>query len=255
VLGLGVLVLTLFAAPFAWPQEPEDKAATEKSAPEKKAVLRGGRCELTTCVNKVLYFSNLAQPTELQDVVNTLRIILEINRVTQIPGVRAIVLQGTPEQVANAEKIASEIDNAKRRFGVGYRLDFKLIVSDGGGKPVPRNYSVLTQMREPAKVAIATRPPVPPTQGEDEKSKPVVSENGQLIECRVLSENDHGIELRLQAELADSAGGSGVPPQFRTEGTFSLDLSKPTVVSRFDDPRTGRTYQLEVTATRINEKQ
>ena len=71
------------------------------------------RKELEQNVIKTFYLSNISQPTELQDVVNALRTILEINRLQQLPSQGAIVVRGTPDQVALAEKLIEDIDKAK----------------------------------------------------------------------------------------------------------------------------------------------
>jgi general secretion pathway protein D len=71
------------------------------------------RKELEQNVVRTFYLSNLAQPTELQDVVNTMRTILDVSRVTQIPSQSAIVVRGTPDQVALAEKIIGDLDKAR----------------------------------------------------------------------------------------------------------------------------------------------
>ncbi len=71
------------------------------------------RKELEQSVIKTFYLSNLSQPTELQDVVNALRTILEVSRIQQLPSQGAIVVRGTPDQVALAEKLISDIDKAK----------------------------------------------------------------------------------------------------------------------------------------------
>jgi general secretion pathway protein D len=71
------------------------------------------RKELEQNLVKTFYLSNLSQPTELQDVVNTLRTILEVSRLTQVPSQGAIVVRGSPDQVALAEKIINDLDKAK----------------------------------------------------------------------------------------------------------------------------------------------
>lgn len=71
------------------------------------------RKELEQNVIKTFYLSNISQPTELQDVVNAMRTILEINRIQQLPSQGAIVVRGTPDQVALAEKLIGDIDKAK----------------------------------------------------------------------------------------------------------------------------------------------
>jgi general secretion pathway protein D len=71
------------------------------------------RKELEQNVLKTFYLSNLSQPTELQDVVNAMRTILEVSRIQQLPSQGAIVLRGTPDQVALAQKLVDDLDKAK----------------------------------------------------------------------------------------------------------------------------------------------
>jgi general secretion pathway protein D len=71
------------------------------------------RKELEQSVIKTFYLSNLSAPTELQDVVNAMRTILEVSRIQQLPSQNAIVVRGTPDQVALADKLIGDIDKAK----------------------------------------------------------------------------------------------------------------------------------------------
>lgn len=71
------------------------------------------RRDLEQSVVKTFYLSNLSQPTELQDIVNTMRQILEINRVQPLPTEGAIVVRGTPDQIALADKLVGDLDRAK----------------------------------------------------------------------------------------------------------------------------------------------
>jgi general secretion pathway protein D len=71
------------------------------------------RKEIESNVIKTFYLSNLSQPTELQDVVNTLRTLLEVQRITMIPTQAAIVIRGTPDQLALADKLISDLDKAR----------------------------------------------------------------------------------------------------------------------------------------------
>jgi general secretion pathway protein D len=71
------------------------------------------RKELEQNVVRTFYLSNLSQPTELQDLVNTIRTIVEVNRVQQLPTQGAIVVRGTPDQVALVQKLIDDIDKAR----------------------------------------------------------------------------------------------------------------------------------------------
>jgi general secretion pathway protein D len=71
------------------------------------------RKELEQSVIRTFYLSNISTPTEIQDVTNTLRQILEITRVQQLPSQGAIIVRGTPDQIALAEKVINDIDKSR----------------------------------------------------------------------------------------------------------------------------------------------
>jgi general secretion pathway protein D len=71
------------------------------------------RKDLEQSVIKTFYLANLSQPTELQDVVNAMRQILEISRVQPLPSQGALIVRGTPDQIALAEKLVGDLDKAK----------------------------------------------------------------------------------------------------------------------------------------------
>ena len=71
------------------------------------------RKDLEQSVIKTFYLSNLSQPTELQDVVNALRQILEISRIQPLQTEGAIIVRGTPDQIALAQKLVGDLDKAK----------------------------------------------------------------------------------------------------------------------------------------------
>jgi general secretion pathway protein D len=71
------------------------------------------RKDLEQSVIKTFYLGNLSQPTELQDVVNAMRQILEISRIQPLPSQGAIVVRGTPDQIALAQKLIGDLDRAK----------------------------------------------------------------------------------------------------------------------------------------------
>ena len=71
------------------------------------------RKDIEQSVIKTFYLANLSQPTELQDVVNALRQILEISRIQPLNSQGALVVRGTPDQIALAEKLVGDLDKAK----------------------------------------------------------------------------------------------------------------------------------------------
>jgi general secretion pathway protein D len=71
------------------------------------------RKDLEQSVIKTFYMANLSQPTELQDVVNALRQILEVSRIQPLPSQGAIVVRGTPDQIMLAQKLVDDLDKSK----------------------------------------------------------------------------------------------------------------------------------------------
>jgi general secretion pathway protein D len=71
------------------------------------------RKELEQSVLKTFYLSNISQPTELQDVVNAIRAVLDVQRVQQLLSQNALVVRGTPDQIALAEKLVDDLDKAR----------------------------------------------------------------------------------------------------------------------------------------------
>ncbi len=71
------------------------------------------RKEVEQSVIRTFYLSNLSQPNELQDLVNILRTLLDTQRLQQFPSQQAIVIRGTPDQIALAEKLIDDLDKSR----------------------------------------------------------------------------------------------------------------------------------------------
>jgi general secretion pathway protein D len=71
------------------------------------------RRELEQNVLRTFYLSNLSQTTEVQEISNTLRSVLNIQKVQPLPTQSAIVVRGTPDQILLAEKLINDLDRSK----------------------------------------------------------------------------------------------------------------------------------------------
>jgi general secretion pathway protein D len=71
------------------------------------------RNDLEQNVLKTFYLTNASGPNDLQDISNMLRSILEMTKVQQVNSQNAIIVRGTPDQVALAEKLIGDIDKGK----------------------------------------------------------------------------------------------------------------------------------------------
>ena len=70
------------------------------------------RKELEQSVLKTFYLTNISAPTEVQDVVNAIRSVLDVQRVQQLLSQNAVVVRGTPDQITLAEKLVEDLDKA-----------------------------------------------------------------------------------------------------------------------------------------------
>lgn len=73
----------------------------------------GKRKELEDNVMKTFYLQNASTPNELQEAANTIKGILDLNRIQLIPTQSAMVLRGTQDQLVLAQKLLSDIDKPK----------------------------------------------------------------------------------------------------------------------------------------------
>lgn len=64
-------------------------------------------CGLTTCIIKILYLPDLS-PTQLYDAASRIRSATQITQIDLSPWKHVIVIRGTSEQIALAERLASE---------------------------------------------------------------------------------------------------------------------------------------------------
>jgi general secretion pathway protein D len=62
---------------------------------------------------RTFYLANVAVNTDINDVVNALRTVLELKFAQAMPNQNAVVVRGTPDQLALAEKLINDIDKAR----------------------------------------------------------------------------------------------------------------------------------------------
>jgi len=73
----------------------------------------GRRKDFEDNVMTTFYLRNASTPSEIQEVVGTLKGILDITRIQVNPTHSAITLRGTPDQLVLAQKLVSDLDKPK----------------------------------------------------------------------------------------------------------------------------------------------
>lgn len=230
------------------------------------------RKELEQQVLKAFYLPDFPQSTDLQDIVNMLRALLQIDRVQQVFNESVIIVRATPDQLALAQKLINDLTEAKKKVGE-YRLEFRVSELEGEKKLNSKIYTLLTQPRVKTMLRTGNRVPIQTGEAAD-KTNPDKKgaefqylDVGQNIDCVVESTTEHAVALSIgfergslvppgkpDDEVVPSVPGQPVVHQVRSEGKMIVELDKPTIVLSSDDPRSNHTFQVEVTATRIRQK-
>src|ERR1700680_4183272 len=100
------LEITAFESKTFWRPVTQNTIFVAQDNPAK-------RKELEQSVLKTFYLSNLSQPTELSDVVNAIRSVLDVQRVQQLLSQNALIVRGTPDQITLAQKLVEDLDKAR----------------------------------------------------------------------------------------------------------------------------------------------
>lgn len=215
------------------------------------------RREFEQQIVKSYYLPNVATVTDMQDVVNAIRTILEVQRIQQMPAYQTITVRATPDQMALVDKIVDDLNHAKQKIGGQYRLEFK-ITEGNEDKKNARTYAVVVERGEVGKLRLGQKVPILIKEGER-----TYTDVGKSIDCGVRSETEHSVTLKLAVEFSDiptdetarSAHGDPVIQRVSVETYVTVELGTPTVVGTFQDPVSKHSFQIEATATRAKSKE
>ena len=246
---LVALALTpMFSAPsaFAQTQPAESKPCEAKPASEAKPAPDAYR---------TIYLTKLTQPSELNDLVSDLRNVLSPKaRIFPMQAQHAISLRGTPEDIELAQKIAGEMDRARKV----YRLTYTIAESDSGKRTGTQSFSLLAASGEKTSFKQGSRVPIVTGTPHSESSTPASQvqyvDVGLDIDAWVDADAD-GARLRTkieQSSLAEekSAASMSDPVIRQTvlEETSNLVPGKLLVLGSLDIPGSTRRLEIEVVA-------
>jgi hypothetical protein len=218
------------------------------------------RREFEQQVIKTFYFPNVTSSSDLQDIVNGIRTLVEVARIQQMPAYQTIMVRATPEQMAVTERMVNDLNQAKQKTGGEYRLEFKVTEINDDKKSPPKTYTMLIEPHQTAKVRTGSKIPIQTS----EKERSYV-EVGKKIDCIVRSETEHTVSLHFTVESSEvapearpatePAGTNPVIQQVSMEASVTLELGTPAVVGNFQDPVSKHSFQIEATAVRTKSKE
>lgn len=220
---------------------------------------QGKRREFEQQIAKTFYLPNVIEPTEMQDIVNQIRVVVDVQRIQQLPSYQSFTVRATPQQLALVEKLLDDLNLSRTKNSGQYRVEIR--VRESGDKaPSSRTYSILVKPRELAKLRIGPQIPIETA----DKTKTYLSA-GKNIDCLIRSETERTVSVRAIVEFSDvsldehgtpqSSFGDPVMQQLRMESTVILELGTPSVIGSFEDPVSKRNIQIEALAVRTKTRE
>jgi type II secretory pathway component GspD/PulD (secretin) len=246
--ALAGLALALLLAAQTCPtraQAEESKSSDARPGDEPKQVIE---------TYQTIYLTNASQQSDLADIQTAIRNMLNKVRVYGSPSQNAISVQGTPEDIALAQKIVSELDRPRKL----YRLTFTITDIDSGKRAATQKYALIAVSGEKTSLKQGGRVPIVTGKFDVDAS----AQNTQVqyldvglnIEATV-ADLAEGVRLRSKVEqcnLSDEKSGVGtqdpVLHQTVIDGNATLALGKPLVLGSLATPDSARTQEIAVVA-------
>jgi type II secretory pathway component GspD/PulD (secretin) len=246
VLGMTLAVASIGASASAQataPTEVQKAPAVARSNPE--------------FVQKTFYLTNVSQQNEGNEIVNAVRNLIDPQaRVFFVPNQNALVVSTTPDQLAVAQKLISDLDRPKKT----YRLTYTITETDGGKRVGTQHFTMVvvtgqrTVLKQGIKVPIVTGSM---TEGTSTKSQVTYLDIGMNFDA-TLDEFVNGVRLRTKVEqlsVAEEKSGLGpqdpVIRQTTLEGTSFLTLGRPLMLGTLDIPDSTRHLDLGVVMEQV----
>jgi type II secretory pathway component GspD/PulD (secretin) len=203
---------------------------------------------------QTFYLVNATQQNDINEVLTALRSVLPKAKVLAIESQNAISFKGSPDEIALAQKIITDLDRPKKL----YRLTYTISEIDGGKRTVAQHYSLILLSRE--KVVLRQGNRVPVITGTYDQIPQTAVSQFQYMDVGLSFESTlegyaDGVALRYRVEqssLAEEKSGTGPqnPALHQTvlDGWSTLLLGKPQVLGSLDIPDSTRKQEIEVVA-------
>lgn len=207
---------------------------------------------VTEPAEKTFYLANTNQQNESNEIVIAVRNMVDPSaKIYLVPSQNAIVMRSTPENLALAQKLISDLDRPKKV----YRLTYAITEIDGGKRVGTQHIAMVvaggqrTVMKQGSKVPIVTGST---TEGNSTQSQVTYLDVGLNFDA-TLDESVNGVRLKTKVEqmsLAEERSGVGLQDpvirQTTVEGTSILTEGKPLILGSIDIPGTTRHLDIDV---------
>src|SRR5215472_5816953 len=106
---------------------------------------------------KTFFINYRKDPRQLQEMINTMRSVFNVTRVSGDASSSAIIVRGDPAQLSFAEKLVHELDVPVNT----YRLDYTISEIEDGKKVSTHTYTLMCQDNIKSVLKLGSRVPVP----------------------------------------------------------------------------------------------
>lgn len=202
---------------------------------------------------RTIYLTNSSDRQEGNEIVTAVRnLVTPRSKIYFVPSQNAIVVSSTPDQLALAEKLISDLDRPNKT----YRLTYTFTEMDNGKRIGTQHYSLIvvsgerTTLKQGSRVPISTGWYNPgSSRAEAQMTYVDIGMNFDVT----LDEFANGVRLRSRVEQSSIAEqtSSATPQdpvirQTTLEGTAFLTPGKPMMLGSLDIPGSTRHMDVEV---------
>lgn len=206
-------------------------------------------------VEQTFYLNNVNQQNDVNEVRTALLNTLDPRtKVYGVPSQNAIMLRGTPTELALAQKLLNDLDRPKK----SYRLTYTVTELDGGKRIGIQHFAMIvvagqrTTLKQGSKVPVVTGTYSSKDVSSGTQTQFTYIDIGMNFDAS-LDEFVNGVRLRSKVEQSsiseEKAGFGAQDPVIRQtvlEGTSLLSAGKPLILGSVDVPGSTRHLDVEV---------
>jgi type II secretory pathway component GspD/PulD (secretin) len=240
---LGVILAVALIGPSAWGQTGDSAAAAEKA---KQDAMYSRVAD--TRPFQTIYLTNSTQQNDANEITVAVRNLLPPQvKLYLVPSQNAITMRGTPEEIALAQKIVSDLDRPRK----SYRLTYSITELDGGKRVGVQHFAMIVTSGQRTVAKQGSRVPI--VTGSNTDGSSVQYLDVGLNFDATLNQDANGAKLSTKVEQSSVAEErSGVGPQDPVvrqtilESTSFLLPGKPQVLGSLDVPGSTRHMDIDV---------
>jgi hypothetical protein len=207
---------------------------------------------------RTFFLKNISQPSDANEIFTAIRQLLPANiKCFLIPSEEAIIVHGTPDDDAVAERLIAELDRPRKT----YHLTFTVTEMDGTKLIGTQHFAMVAVAGQMTTMKEGSRVPVPALSGngiattaDSPMTQYTYLDVGMTFEA-TLEESVNGARLKSRVEdsgFQEDKSGSARPGQpavirnMSLEGASFLTPGKPLMLGSLDIPDSTRRLDIQV---------